>query len=107
MTSGHPYWAMSTAVGVTDAAVYVGYGYSHSIAMTFFTAWLLLPFVVFSYLGVLELIESRRLRGGGGPERGDELVPVVDTPVELASHTRSSRSHLLEEPRSQPQREAA
>jgi hypothetical protein len=105
--SGHPYWAMSTAVGVADAAVYVGYGYSHPIAMTFFTAWLLLPLVVFLYLGVLERFESRRLRGGGGPERGDELVPVADTPVGLASHTHSSRSHPLEELPSQPQREAA
>jgi hypothetical protein len=107
MKSGHPYWAMSTAVGVADAAVYLGYGHSHPITMIFLTAWLLLPFIVFLYLGVLAQFESRRLRGGGGPERGDELVSVADTPVGLRSLTRSSHSHLPEELPSQPQREAA
>lgn len=108
MKSGHPYWAMSTAVAVTDAAVYFGYGRSHPIAMTFFTVWLLLPFVMFLYLGVLGQADSRRLRGGGGPERGDELVPGPDAPVEFAVRAGSSCLHRFEElPPPQPQREAA
>ena len=103
MKSGHPYWRLSTAVLVMDAGVYLAYGHSHPIAMTFVSAWLLLPFVVFLYLGILEQFETGRLQGGSGPGRGAELVPVADTLVELASHMHSSRSDPLE----QRQREAA
>jgi hypothetical protein len=101
----HLYLATSTAIGLTGAAAFLGYGYSHPRAMSLFAVLLLLPFIVFSYLGVLELLfAGDRLRGGGGPEHGDERVPVANTPVELAAH---SRSHRPEELRSQPERKAA
>jgi hypothetical protein len=92
MRSGYLYSMATVAIGVIGA-VFIGFARPYPVIMVFFSVFLFLPpFLVFFYLAVLELIWGDRLGGGGGPERGDEPVPVADTLlVELAAHPGSSR----------------
>jgi hypothetical protein len=106
MNCGYRYLAATVAIGVTGA-VFIALAYPYRAIMTLFSVLLLLPFVIFLYLGVLELIWGNRLGGGGGPERGEELVPATDVLVEFAGNTHPLGLHRLEELPTGPQRKAA
>jgi len=70
MRSSYPYFAVTVAIGVIGA-VFVAFTTAHPRLMTFVIFWLLLPFVMFFFLGVVELVWGHRLGGGpGGPGLG-------------------------------------
>jgi len=67
MRSGVGYLAAAAAVAVVGASV-ARYEGAHPVIVTFFGVWLVvLPVVVFAYVGVVELcVRDRSVSGSGG-----------------------------------------
>ena len=108
MRSGYLCLAAAGAIGVVAVgdAVVIGFTDAAPVIRFLITVSLLPPFVVFLYLGVLELVWGSRL-GGPPPQHRNELVLGTQERAEIAANTHPLRADRLEELPTQPQREAA
>jgi len=102
MKPGLRYLAVAAAIAVIGA-ILAWYARAHPVVVTFFGIWLvLLPVVVFVYIGVLELCFGRRVASGSGG--GGDQDPFARLVLEPARSGGSARS---EEPLVQPDKAAA
>ena len=106
MKSGHVYLAATGSIGVIGA-VFIGLTYPYPVIMIFFSVFgFLPPFLVFLYLGVLELVWGSR-SGGVPPRLRDGLVLVANEPLEVAGVAQPGGMRGIEELATRPEREAA